>query len=826
MTTTPAIRDLELSDRHFTELVERRRLDRNWIETNCRSLTAQQASQRLGYPAKSGGIFLEGHGIQIQFKPDKPWKKEEEKKAAKYRSPLGDYDAMLPVHPNDPTYWTDFEALKQKCYQVDGHPCLVVTEGFFKAIAGCSNEIPTIALLGVEMGLTSAKADVQGKRYLVPKLEKFARERFGFIIAFDADCAINKNVTWAQQKLAEQLLKFKVPVYSVTGGWTVEQGKGMDDFIQNNGADDFKRDVLGKALSHEEWLESVRQQLEQNFESDVQSARSRFKQRYQAVKNLWDGRLRFNTLKQQVELDGKPLDLDFVRAELCITLDIDIPKEEAVEIVLRIARENEYCPIVEYLESVSGLPPANLDALASDLLRTDNPLHAAYVKRHLIGSVARAFTPGCKMDTALILQGKQGIKKSTFFNVLYGDGFFDDTMTETNDKDEVMKLHQHWAVEWAEFESTLSRRGYSRLKAFMTTQVDNFRPPYGRSVKSCPRHSVLVGSTNEAEFLSDPSGDRRFWVIPIKQPIDTESTLALRDSIWAAAVQAYRAGERWWLSEEEKQWADEANKPFRVSDTWEDFIFSYIQGRTFVTIAEVLGKALEIEASKQDKNSQMRASAILRRFGWEKGLGQYQGKRVRGWLAPVSDPPEPPSGRVDLKVDQVSNPYEINTFSFADPPDPPPPPTFSEQLSPSEAKPSIEVATNKTGDLGKIEKEVDQVDQGGSVGDSELPSSPMKSGALLIDPPTEDPLHGWAEHHAMQPYPNPKSDILQSSKKRALEIRKAYRSANCKEELAALREKFSEKELVWVHNWLKKFFPAEFKRVNDVAAVSQPSFFD
>ncbi len=258
----------QLKPHHCKDLVEGRGLDVRWIETNCRSLTAEEATQRLGYIAKSAGIVLEGFGIQIQFKPDKPWKNQGDKKAAKYRSPLGDYDAMLPNNPDDPHYWTDLEALKAKCYQVNGYPCLVLTEGFFKAIAGCFNEILTIALLGVEMGLTSAKADIQHRRYLVSTLEKYARAGFGFIIAFDADYATNSNVLWAQRRLSEQLLKFNVPVYSVSGNWSVDQGKGMDDYIQNNGADKFKRDVLGNAIAYSDWLKI--QKLEGQFKEDQQ----------------------------------------------------------------------------------------------------------------------------------------------------------------------------------------------------------------------------------------------------------------------------------------------------------------------------------------------------------------------------------------------------------------------------------------------------------------------------------------------------------------------------------------------------------------------------
>ncbi len=244
---------LQLTARHYKECTEKRGLNPQWSIANCLSVIANYATQYLGYTALSDGIWLKGCNHQSQYKPDKPWKKEGDKKAPKYRSPLGEYDAMLPTHPNDSHYWSNIEALKQKAYKIDGHPCLVLTEGFFKALAGCSNDIPTIALLGVEMGLTPKDADPQGKRYLVPTLEKLAKAGFGFIIAFDADCATNKSVIEAQRKLAHQLKLFKVPVHSATGLWTVAEGKGMDDYIQNNGSDRFKREVMGKVVDIAAW---------------------------------------------------------------------------------------------------------------------------------------------------------------------------------------------------------------------------------------------------------------------------------------------------------------------------------------------------------------------------------------------------------------------------------------------------------------------------------------------------------------------------------------------------------------------------------------------
>lgn len=245
----------QLNPKHYAELTGKRKLPADWVLANCQSITLEQASEALGYTAKSSGMLLQGVGWQQQFKPDIPWASDSEKdtgkrtKKPKYRTPkqpegTNGYDAMLPMHPEDKTYWHDLEALKKRCWQIDGCPYLLITEGMFKAIMGCANGLPTISLLGVEMGLTSAKDDPQGKRYLVPSSERFAKARFGFIVAFDADCAENKAVIEAERKLTHQLKKFGVPVLSITGLWAVEQGKGMDDFIANQGIEAFREKLL------------------------------------------------------------------------------------------------------------------------------------------------------------------------------------------------------------------------------------------------------------------------------------------------------------------------------------------------------------------------------------------------------------------------------------------------------------------------------------------------------------------------------------------------------------------------------------------------------
>jgi len=248
-----------LNTKHQAD-IQARGLLNDWARSTCKTVTAEEASFHLGYAAKSGGILFIGQNGQIQFRPDKPWKKDGEKKAApRYRSPLGEFDAFLPPSPDNPLYW-EIENLKRQVFYLNGHPYILITEGIFKAIAGCSNGLPTISLLGVEQGLTGKAGDVEGKRFLVSALRSLAEAGFGFIIAFDADVATNPNVREAQKKLAKQLAKFKVPVRIITGAWSVasvteggevKNTKGMDDFIQHKGIEEF-RAILSKAKLFDE----------------------------------------------------------------------------------------------------------------------------------------------------------------------------------------------------------------------------------------------------------------------------------------------------------------------------------------------------------------------------------------------------------------------------------------------------------------------------------------------------------------------------------------------------------------------------------------------
>jgi len=602
--------------------IEARGFDLAWAESNCMSCDEAKATVVLGYTAKSAGIMLMSDDLgQWQFKPDNPWPSKDGK-TPKYRTGRGEYDAFLAKHPTIEAYWTDLEALKARCFTIDGKPYILITEGGFKGMKGCQHNIPTVALVGVEMGLTPK---AKGDRDLVPVLKRLAEAGFGFIIAFDADATTNKNVRAAEAKLVKVLLSYGCAVRTVTGHWEEEDGKGMDDFIHNQGIEDFI------AILEESKAYSIESRVSGG--NDV-PAMCKNELLAKKVSEEWGDRLRLNEMTQQVEMDGSANSLDTERAYLRMAkeLHLDIDKQKASDLVIMCAQQNTYSPVRDYLNSVVGMEPINLESLAERYFGTDNPLHAVLLKRTLIAAVARVFKPGCKVDTLCILQGDQGALKSTFWQILAGEAWFTDNLSEANEKDEKLKLRRYWILEFSEFETAYKRKEVEQLKAFLSSRIDSLRRPYGRAIEDFPRTSVFVGSTNRQEFLHDPTGERRYWVIPVTKKIPIQMLEEERDRIWASAVAAYKSGEQWWLTPQEDELLAQANKSWQSSDTWEADVLNYLQDKSICTVSELLTKVIQIELAKQGKAEQMRLSDILRRNGWVKSKQKrIEGKVQRYW---------------------------------------------------------------------------------------------------------------------------------------------------------------------------------------------------
>jgi hypothetical protein len=288
------------------------------------------------------------------------------------------------------------------------------------------------------------------------------------------------------------------------------------------------------------------------------------------------------------------------------------------EALLALAHDRPFHPVRDYLGGLVWDGEERIDTWAITYLgAADTPYIKAVSARFLIGLVARVQQPGCKFDCVLILEGPQGSLKSTALRTLVGDEWFSDEIGDLGDKDTALQIQGIWLTELAELDSLL-RAGHTRAKAFFSRPKDRFRPPYGRVAVDHPRQCGFAGSTNEDQYLRDPTGGRRFWSVACGT-IDIDGLKAAKDQLWAEADARFKAGARYWIGADEPELIKDAAQEVaarEVADTWDEQIEEYILKRKEVTVRDLLRDALYIMIDKQTRRDQKRVVDSLTRLGW------------------------------------------------------------------------------------------------------------------------------------------------------------------------------------------------------------------
>lgn len=239
-------------------------------------------------------------------------------------------------------------------------------------------------------------------------------------------------------------------------------------------------------------------------------------------------------------------------------------------------------------------------------------LESDHLMRFAIAAVRRVRQPGTKVDTMLIFTGGQGRNKSRFGAHLFGE-FFSDNMPKLTTKDACIALDGCWGIELAELKAMHGVTEDER-KAFLTRQVDKYRPPYGKGDICVPRQCVFMGSTNETDFLSDSTGARRYDVCEINQPINLTFS---RNEFWAAANVLEAHGESHFRKTEDPKFEKEEDKSrYRHQDAWEQSITDYLAKHPgeWIRAATVLAEAIVIPLERRDDRALKRVQAILRRL--------------------------------------------------------------------------------------------------------------------------------------------------------------------------------------------------------------------
>jgi predicted P-loop ATPase len=209
--------------------------------------------------------------------------------------------------------------------------------------------------------------------------------------------------------------------------------------------------------------------------------------------------------------------------------------------VVLAARSHAFHPVREYLGNLQWDGCARVERLFVDYFgATDSQYHRAAARMMMVAAVCRVFEPGHKFDFAVILEGLQGKRKSTFIRLL-GRRWYAELDGDFHDSKQMIELMQGaWILEIPEL-SGFTRSDVRAIKAFMSRQTDKARLAYARRAGSFPRQCIFIGSTNDREYLKDDTGGRRFWPVECAvAEIDTDALEANVDALWAEAVSIYR----------------------------------------------------------------------------------------------------------------------------------------------------------------------------------------------------------------------------------------------------------------------------------------------
>ncbi|MDL2317939.1 virulence-associated E family protein [Eubacteriales bacterium OttesenSCG-928-A19] len=250
-------------------------------------------------------------------------------------------------------------------------------------------------------------------------------------------------------------------------------------------------------------------------------------------------------------------------------------------ILLAVAAERSYHPIRDYFDALppwDGVPRVD-EMFIQYLGAPDTAYTRAVARKMMVAAVARIYEPSIKFDSVVVLNGPQGMGKSSFFSHLGGKWFSDSlTIGDMKDKAAPEKLQGYWILELGEL-AGLKKMDVETVKAFITRQDDKFRHSYGYSVEDHPRQCIIVGSTNSGDgFLRDITGNRRFWPVTCttdspQKPWEVEGCVSL---LWAEALVHYQEGEKLFLTPEVEQMASAEQTAALESDVREGMIAEYL----------------------------------------------------------------------------------------------------------------------------------------------------------------------------------------------------------------------------------------------------------
>jgi len=319
--------------------------------------------------------------------------------------------------------------------------------------------------------------------------------------------------------------------------------------------------------------------------------------------------------------------------------------ELVLKAVIAVSRRYRRHPIRDWLSSLQWDGVPRVEAMLVQMFgAADNSYSRRAAQCFMVSAVARVLwvdpkmpATGAQVDFMLVLEGEQGKRKSSALRAIFGSEWFVETSESPSGKDFYQVIQGAWGVEIGEMDS-FTKVDVTAVKTAITRRVDKFRAPYERVPRSYRRECVFAGTTNEHQYLRDPTGGRRFLPVRTDGDVKIEQILASRDQLWAEAVAMFKDGFQWWDLPPEAA-AEQAAR--YVGDSWEDRVEKWLDMRMdesrypgrlkfttrvdWTTTDEMLVHAIGLEPGKHGRVEQMRVANILKTLGWVNDRQRWPG---------------------------------------------------------------------------------------------------------------------------------------------------------------------------------------------------------
>jgi hypothetical protein len=304
------------------------------------------------------------------------------------------------------------------------------------------------------------------------------------------------------------------------------------------------------------------------------------------------------------------------------------PRGHTEAAVFRLCLEHAFNPVLDYLDSLKWDGKPRLDTwLMTYLGATEGALNRVFGRKVLIAAARRARIPGIKFDQMMVLEGKQDTGKSSAVKILAGDFFRDEEIISKSNKEVQELTCGVWLYEMSELVG-LSKRDVEHVKNFLSRTHDSARGAWGRKLEDQARTCVFIGTCNRSDYLSDDTGNRRFWPVPTGE-IDLDALKRDRDQLWAEANIAEQAGEELTIDRKLRDEAAMLADSRLADDPWDQRLaeverwpvtvhgkFSREFGEMRAASDWLLRDTLDLNPNNVSGASSKRLAAAMRRLGW------------------------------------------------------------------------------------------------------------------------------------------------------------------------------------------------------------------